>query len=99
MKPSKTVTKEIAKPVTKETAKTTNNYAILKDEITECLYCNALVNLYNMKNHMKGKTCQEMKELYIQANEDKPNIEINYKLYLNKLRKKALRGEDDEDEK
>jgi len=34
-----------------------------------------------------------IKALYLEAHKDEPSDEANFKLYLNKLRKEALRGD------
>ncbi len=69
-----------------------NIYQILKNEVVLSEYCHAHTNLYNINNHLKTKKCQQMKTLFLGT--QKPHFEKQYILFLNTLRKRALRGED-----
>jgi len=77
-----------------------NTYQLLKNEIILCEYCHAHSNLYNINNHLKSKKCQLMKKLFLESKQiEDPYFDNKYILYLNELRKKALREEYNEDEK
>lgn len=69
-----------------------NIYEILKNEVVLCEYCHAHTHLYNINNHLKTKKCQRMKNIFIETQE--PHFGNKYILFLNTLRKKALRGEE-----
>ena len=45
-----------------------NNYELLKNEITECVYCCSRINLYYINKHLKGKRCKTFQNLYFQSN-------------------------------
>jgi hypothetical protein len=68
-----------------------NNYELLKNEITECVYCCSRINLYYINKHLKGKRCKTFQNLYFESNPDKK--ESDFLLFINELKKTAKYGE------
>ena len=57
-----------------------NNYELLKNEITECVYCCSRINLYYINNHLKGKRCKTFQNLYFESSD--------FLLFINELKKR-----------
>ena len=69
-----------------------NNYELLKNEITECMYCCSRINLYYINKHLKGKRCKTFQNLYFQSNPPEKK-ESDFLLFINELKKTAKYGE------
>lgn len=59
-------------------------YVKYKEFKIDCYFCNTIVNIHNLKQHLKGKNCTEMRNIILL---EFPNRLNEFKLKLNELKK------------